>query len=317
MERRQVLAGIVTAPLLAGANEHQPLGLPTSTRQGSVLRGKTVANASVQIGSLVPPFLADSSGNFLAGLSRTAPPRVEVRSGDTTVTLEVAQRRYLNVTITGTARSGADAESSAAPNSAFGDFRGLDLFDGGDADVPQDPSERSVVVAPDAATRETRQQRIDREAAAKRTALASRLAVEGYLDSFQMPVSGPITSDWGAQRVIITQAGERRPSSPHCGVDIRALSGTRVSAPAGGVVTLAERDFYYDGGIVCVDHGQGLSSVYLHLSTISCTQGQSIVQGAEIGRVGASGRATGPHLCWRMKWRGVDVDPTSLLGTPA
>jgi murein DD-endopeptidase MepM/ murein hydrolase activator NlpD len=272
----------------------------------------------VQVGDHGVPFGVDNDGNFVVGLSRDAPASLVVRctpqgSAPLSKTIAITPRHYLSVTISGTNRSGADPESGAAPNAEFGAFRGDDLFDGGDPDLPQDSSERASIVASTPQERETRAQRLQREAAAKQQAFRSMSPVEGYLQDFQWPVHGRVTSQWGAQRVIITKDGDQRPSRPHGGVDIRALPGTPILAPALGVVVLADPDYFFEGGVVFLDHGQNLVSAYLHQSAVSVQVGQTLQQGQQIGLVGQSGRATGPHLCWRMKWRGTDVDPSSLL----
>jgi murein DD-endopeptidase MepM/ murein hydrolase activator NlpD len=107
---------------------------------------------------------------------------------------------------------------------------------------------------------------------------------------------------------------------PHYGVDIAAPEGSMVVAPADGVVALAETDLFYEGGLLMIDHGQGLITLYLHLSKLDVALGQSVKQGQTIGRVGKKGRATGAHLCWRMKWRGQNLDPSlavTAFGGPA
>ena len=94
-----------------------------------------------------------------------------------------------------------------------------------------------------------------------------------------------------------------------------AATGTPIAAPAAGVVTLAEPDLYLTGGTVLLDHGHGVSSNFLHLSRIDVSVGQRVEAGQVLGLVGATGRATGPHMHWGMNWFGVRVDPQSLLDT--
>ena len=129
-----------------------------------------------------------------------------------------------------------------------------------------------------------------------------------FKQSFIWPLVGPITGVYGSQRVY-----NGTPKSPHYGVDIAAPVGTNVRAPAAGVVTLAEPDLYYSGGTLILDHGHGLSSTFIHLSKLLVKVGQRIVQGQDIAQVGATGRATGPHLDWRMNWFEVRVDPQLLM----
>jgi hypothetical protein len=152
--------------------------------------------------------------------------------------------------------------------------------------------------------------RIQRETALKQEAFASLANIEGFLDGFIRPLDGGIvTGTWGNQRVL---NGE--PRQPHYGYDIAAPVGTPVRAPAAGVVTLANPDMHFEGGFVSIDHGQGLITMYLHMSRLDVRNGDTVEQGQVIGAVGASGRATGPHLCWRMKWRNaVQLDPSVAI----
>lgn len=149
-------------------------------------------------------------------------------------------------------------------------------------------------------------ERIQREAALKQTAFASEARLEGFLDGFILPVEGGVvTGRWGNQRIL-----NGVPSTPHFGYDIAVPEGTPIRAPAGGVVTLAENDMHYEGGLVFIDHGQGLITMYLHMSRVDVRVGDVVTQGQTLGAVGARGRATGPHLCWRMRWRGRQLDPS-------
>lgn len=147
--------------------------------------------------------------------------------------------------------------------------------------------------------------KIQRDNAVKAKARESRAAMRGWLDGFRWPVTGSISGAWGNQRIL---NGEPRP--PHFGVDIAAPTGTPILAPAAGVVVLAEPDLHFEGGMVVIDHGQGLLSYYLHMSRIDVGVGRQVAQGEPLGAVGATGRATGPHLCWRMRWRDRNVDPS-------
>ncbi|MEZ5994759.1 MAG: M23 family metallopeptidase [Hyphomonadaceae bacterium] len=147
--------------------------------------------------------------------------------------------------------------------------------------------------------------RIQRDAALKRDAFASEAPLEGWLDGFIMPVEGTVTGRWGNQRIL---NGE--PRDPHFGYDIAAPEGTPVRAPASGVVVLANPDMHFEGGLVFIDHGEGLITMYLHMSRLDVAVGDEVVQGQVIGAVGARGRATGPHLCWRMRLHGRQLDPS-------
>ena len=92
--------------------------------------------------------------------------------------------------------------------------------------------------------------------------------------------------------------------------------GTPIYAPADGIVSLADDDLYFEGAMVMLDHGQGLNSMYLHVSDIFVEAGQSVKQGDKIATVGSRGRSTGPHLCWRLKWRNRNLDPELLTKWP-
>ena len=151
--------------------------------------------------------------------------------------------------------------------------------------------------------------RIQREAALKREGWDSFADIEGFLDGFIIPVEGGrVSGTWGNQRIL-----NGVPASPHFGYDIAAPAGTPIRAPAAGVVTLAQPDMHYEGGLVFIDHGQGLITMYLHMSRLDVAAGDAVQQGQVIGAVGSSGRATGPHLCWRMKWRERQLDPSVAI----
>ncbi|MFH2079046.1 MAG: M23 family metallopeptidase, partial [Pseudomonadota bacterium] len=101
--------------------------------------------------------------------------------------------------------------------------------------------------------------------------------------------------------------------SPHSGLDVAAPTGTPIRAPAAGVVTFADPGLYLTGGTVLLDHGHGVSSNFLHLSRIDVAVGERVEAGQVLGQVGATGRATGPHMHWGMNWFGVRVDPRAVL----
>lgn len=150
--------------------------------------------------------------------------------------------------------------------------------------------------------------RIRTEAAAAREARAVRLDLPYYVQSFEWPLTGPISGVYGSQRYY-----NGSPRRPHFGVDIARPTGTKVMAPAGGVVTLAHDDMFFSGGTLILDHGQGLSSSFLHLSKLLVEVGQVIEPGQLIAEVGATGRVTGPHLDWRMNWLNQRIDPQLLV----
>ena len=131
---------------------------------------------------------------------------------------------------------------------------------------------------------------------------------QDFKGGFIWPAKGRISGVYGSQRIL---NGE--PKSPHMGLDIAAPTGSTVVAPAPGVVTWVHSDMYYSGGTIIIDHGHGLSSTFLHLSEILVKSGQSVEQGSLVGRIGATGRATGPHLDWRINWFNIRLDPERLV----
>jgi len=129
-----------------------------------------------------------------------------------------------------------------------------------------------------------------------------------FAQAFIWPVTGRISGRFGNQRIY-----NGNPGSPHSGMDIAAPTGTPVKAPAAGIVTLAAPDFYITGGTLLIDHGHGISSNFLHLSRIDVKPGDRVEQGQVVAAVGATGRATGPHLHWGMNWFDVRIDPLLVL----
>ena len=150
--------------------------------------------------------------------------------------------------------------------------------------------------------------RIREDSAATRKARQTDDPRTDFLAEFQWPAEGPITGVYGSQRIL---NGE--PRNPHFGVDVGAPTGTPVVAPAGGIITLAVPDMYYSGGTIILDHGHGYSSTFLHLSELLVQEGDRVEQGDLIGKIGATGRATGPHLDWRINWFGARLDPELLV----
>lgn len=133
---------------------------------------------------------------------------------------------------------------------------------------------------------------------------------EGWRQTFLWPVTGRISGLFGSQRIY---KGE--PGSYHSGVDVAQPTGTTVLAPADGVVILAaDRPFTLEGNLLMLDHGMGLNSAFLHLSRIDVRIGERVRRGQPIGAVGMSGRATGPHLHWGMRWRDARIDPLLIAG---
>lgn len=131
----------------------------------------------------------------------------------------------------------------------------------------------------------------------------------GWRQTFIWPVRGRLSGFFGSQRVY-----QGKPGSYHSGLDIAAPSGTAFVAPAAGVVVLAaSAPFTLEGNLLIVDHGMGLTSAFLHAARLDVVTGQVVQQGEPLGAVGATGRATGPHLHWGMRWRQAKVDPLIIL----
>lgn len=133
-------------------------------------------------------------------------------------------------------------------------------------------------------------------------------ALTGFAEGFIWPCIGPISGVFGSQRIL---NGE--PKQPHYGVDVAVPTGTPVRAPASGIVSLAHPDMYYTGGTLMIDHGHGLQSAFLHLSKLLVREGDVVRQGDVIAEVGATGRATGAHLDWRVNWFDARVDAQLLV----
>lgn len=129
-----------------------------------------------------------------------------------------------------------------------------------------------------------------------------------FLGPFQWPLLGPISGVYGSQRFY-----NGAPGRPHFGVDVAASVGTPVRAPAAATVTLAEPDLFFSGGTLIMDHGYGVSSTFMHLSRLLVQTGDTIQAGQIVGEVGATGRASGPHLDWRINWFGVHIDAQRVV----
>jgi murein DD-endopeptidase MepM/ murein hydrolase activator NlpD len=124
---------------------------------------------------------------------------------------------------------------------------------------------------------------------------------------FRLPVPGEVISAFGKRSIYNGQ-----PRSPHTGVDFRGSTGTPIQAPNGGRVVLVS-DLYYSGNTVIIDHGMGLYSYFGHMSAFSVKEGEVVKTGDPIGKIGATGLVTGPHLHWTVRLAGTRVDPLSLV----
>ncbi|WP_244886703.1 M23 family metallopeptidase [Endozoicomonas montiporae] len=131
---------------------------------------------------------------------------------------------------------------------------------------------------------------------------------DDFFSGFTQPARGRITGIYGSQRYF---NGE--PRRPHYGIDFAAPTGHPVVSAADGIVRLAHEDLYFSGGTIIIDHGFGISSSYLHLSAIDVKEGETVERGQLIGKIGATGRVTGPHLDWRINWFDVRLDPALMM----
>lgn len=130
-----------------------------------------------------------------------------------------------------------------------------------------------------------------------------------YKVGFQRPIKGGVvTGVFGSQRILNGVA-----KNMHNGFDIAVPRGTPVYAMTDGIVRLTADNFYYSGNNILLDHGQGVNSFYLHLQEILVQEGDFVKKGKIIGRVGTTGRSTGPHLHWGVQWNSKRVDPVRLL----
>lgn len=147
----------------------------------------------------------------------------------------------------------------------------------------------------------------------------------GATTGFLRPSGGPASSPFGPARKYIGVGKDGKPcerTSVHYGYDIAIPTGTEIAAPADGIVTLGDPDLYYEGGTVFLDHGDGLVSVFLHMSEVDVSPGDVVKAGERLGASGNTGRTSGPHLHWAVKWRNVlsddrgsdfYIDPALLL----
>lgn len=159
----------------------------------------------------------------------------------------------------------------------------------------------------------------------KQTAFKTFSSGDGARNGFIRPSDGPMSSPFGPARKYIGVGKNGEPCdkvSVHYGYDIAIPIGTEIVAPASGTVTLGDEDLYYEGGTVFLDHGDGLVSVFMHMSAVDVAAGDKVAVGDRLGASGNTGRTTGPHLHWAVKWRNPNnsdrggdfyIDPALLL----
>jgi murein DD-endopeptidase MepM/ murein hydrolase activator NlpD len=272
-------------PVVVAQPETVPTILPARTDfwlskdplQGSVLIGRAPSDAiSVSFNGAVVP--TDKEGFFVIGFDR-------------------------------------DAENSASLSATLRNGKTVDRY------LPVRPAAwkiEHVKANPTggAATTAEFQARRGPELARINAARAKKVTSEGWRQDFIWPIEywtitgGRISGLFGSQRIY-----NGNPGSYHSGMDIAAGTGTIFRAPADGVVVLAAKDapFTLEGHLLMIDHGMGLNSAFLHCSELLVSEGQVVKQGQPIGKVGATGRASGAHLHWGMKWNAARVDPKQLV----
>ncbi|MDA0272008.1 MAG: peptidoglycan DD-metalloendopeptidase family protein [Proteobacteria bacterium] len=150
-------------------------------------------------------------------------------------------------------------------------------------------------------------ERITRERAEMDAAFNNFRPVNRVETGFVLPTAGIMSSSFGLRRILNNQ-----PRNPHSGMDIAAPEGTPIHSPAGGRV-VASGDYFFNGNTVLVDHGQGLITMYCHMSKISVEVGQTVDKGQYLGEVGMTGRVTGPHLHWSVSLNNARVNPALFL----
>jgi murein DD-endopeptidase MepM/ murein hydrolase activator NlpD len=148
---------------------------------------------------------------------------------------------------------------------------------------------------------------IEAEVQLKARVFAASAPVPEWAGNFRAPVAAAPTDSFGTRRMF-----NGKLASIHKGMDFRAHMGTLVRAANSGTVVLA-RPLYYEGNCVIIDHGLGLFTLSMHFSRIDVKEGQHVTQGQPIGLSGATGRVTGPHLHWAVRWQGAYLDPAKLL----
>lgn len=247
--------------------------------QGGWLRGRLIRPeriSTLRLGD--QPVIPDPQGRFLIGFDRDCASVVHLRAA--------------------CAVPGACPSSQDQPE--FGMRIAPRAWKIEHVDAPLRPP-----AVPDAEYLRRRKEELARIAAAR----AVVTDAQGWQQAMTRPAPGRISGRFGAQRVY-----QGQPGAYHSGLDLAAVTGTPILAPADGVVVLATTaPFTLEGRLLMVDHGMGLSSAFLHCSAHLVTEGETVRQGQPIARVGMTGRASGPHLHWGLKWRDSRLDPLLFL----
>ena len=269
-------------PAAVGDVAANALELPGSVPQGGLIRGKLPAGSRL---SLLPPVPPPSSPT-----PQQAATSVRV-AGDGRFVIGVGRDESGPIRLLVTLPDQSQLERSIAVVARRWQIERIE-------GVP----ESTVNPPPEIAAR------IEREQAEVSLARQRDDDRDDFSAGFSWPLQGRVSGVYGSQRIY-----NGTPKSPHSGLDVAAVKGTPLRAPAGGIISFAKPDLYLTGGTVLIDHGHGLSSSFLHLSRIDVRVGERVEPGQVIGLVGATGRATGPHMHWGMNWFGVRVDPQLLV----
>jgi hypothetical protein len=153
-------------------------------------------------------------------------------------------------------------------------------------------------------------ERMKRERGAIWTAREVDTAGAGFSEPLEWPFAGRLSGIYGSQRIL-----NGKSMAPHLAVDVAAAEGTPIHAAADGIVSIAD-DFHLEGGFTLIDHGHGVNTCYLHQSARQVKAGDAVRQGDVIGKVGMTGRATGPHCHWGLNWFQMKLDPSRATKTP-
>ena len=269
----------LSAPLpLASARAQSPQSIAydraSRLTQGGWARGQAPAGAQLTLDG--KPVAVDDAGRFFLGFDRDAGPAAAIAMSRDGLGLSYA----LPIT-----PRHWQIETIAAP------FHPPEL--------------------PDAEFARLRAEELAQIGAARRMASDA----QGWRQAMRWPAKGRISGLFGAQRVYRGPDGKSIPAAYHPGVDIAVPAGTPYVAPADGVVILAAgHPFTLEGNLLMVDHGMGLNSAFLHCAKLLVKRGDKVAQGQVLGLTGMTGRATGPHLHWALKWREARLDPLLFAG---
>lgn len=285
LSRRLALRGLAVGALLAPAlaraarAEAGPIQIiKGELTQGGWLRGQAAVGLSLSLDD--KPVAMDGTGLFLIAFDRDAAP---------------------SALLSGTSASGAKVSLPLTIAPRHWNIEQVD--------APFHPPG-----LPDEEFARLRPAELARIAAAR----ARDTGAQGWRQDFHWPIKARISGLFGAQRVYRGPDGKPQPGAYHAGIDIAGGAGSTYAAPADGTVVLAaEAPFTLEGHLLMLDHGMGLNSAFLHSSALLVKEGDRVSQGQPLGRIGMTGRATGPHLHWALRWHEAKLDPLLFTGPMA